>query len=377
MPTFPYKHDVFISHAVEDKIGIANDLCRELRSRGLKVWYSSEDIPYIGKLSQSITDAMNASQFAVVIFSPTYLTKDWTMAECYHFWARDGKEKPPFVVLPVYYQVTAEDVGKKILLLGDRFSINANKGVTEVADKIYGYVTKRTIQIRRGRQLSASLVLTLLLITLVAFKYIKSIVDEGLPTARDIEQVIARHIDDIHSKKIDVTNGLFRFTSTGAPGKFIDSVYSAYSQAHSHYRNEYEFHNGFEAIRAKKNVNAALQTDVESLSPGNNYGMDSATIVYTPMFERKVIYTFMNLTPVVREIDVISEKEDFYTVTVSYKNNIRQVEVSLQFPKDENDTKRHKMVMRGFKPKETYHVFRSDGTWKIREITADSSETNM
>jgi hypothetical protein len=279
--------------------------------------------------------------------------------------------------LPVYYQVTAEDVSKKILLLGDRFSVNTGKGVTEVADKIYGYVTKRTIQIRRRRQVSASVALTLLLIALVGFIFLKSVIDDGLPTAVDIEQVIARHIDDIHGKKIDVTNGLFRFTSTGAPGKFIDSVYSAYSEANAHYRNEYEFQNGFEAIRAKKNVNAALQTDVESLSPDNNYGMDSATIVYTPMLNRKVVYTFMNLTPVVREIDVLSEKEDFYTVTVNYKNNIRQVEVSLTFPKDKKDTKRHKMLMRGFKPKETYHVFRSDGTWKIREITADSSETNM
>ena len=38
------EYDVFISHASEDKKGFADNLQKELDSRGMKVWYNTMNI---------------------------------------------------------------------------------------------------------------------------------------------------------------------------------------------------------------------------------------------------------------------------------------------------------------------------------------------
>jgi histidyl-tRNA synthetase len=49
----PSRWDVFVSHASEDKDAIARPLAKELRSRGLRVWYDEFELKIGDSLSEN------------------------------------------------------------------------------------------------------------------------------------------------------------------------------------------------------------------------------------------------------------------------------------------------------------------------------------
>ncbi|NBW34663.1 MAG: TIR domain-containing protein [Cytophagia bacterium] len=61
-----YEYDAFISHAVEDKIPIANELCDRLEKAGLKIWYSGRELNAGDSISTTIGDGLNQSRFGIV-----------------------------------------------------------------------------------------------------------------------------------------------------------------------------------------------------------------------------------------------------------------------------------------------------------------------
>ena len=71
-----YEYDAFISHAVEDKIPIANELCAKLEQAGLKIWYSGKELGVGDSIEKTIEKGLNRSRYGIVIFSPTYLAKN-------------------------------------------------------------------------------------------------------------------------------------------------------------------------------------------------------------------------------------------------------------------------------------------------------------
>lgn len=65
-------HDVFISHASEDKDDVARPLAHALRRRGLSVWYDEFELKMGDSLRQKIDRGLAASRFGVIVFSKAF-----------------------------------------------------------------------------------------------------------------------------------------------------------------------------------------------------------------------------------------------------------------------------------------------------------------
>src|SRR5690349_17178055 len=116
-----YKFDAFVSHAAEDKLAIANDLCRKLEEAKLTVWYSGKELKAGDSLEKVIFDALNRSEFGIVILSPTYFEKNWPRKEYYLLMAKEIEERK--VILPVLYNITPEQLAKYDMSIADKWAI--------------------------------------------------------------------------------------------------------------------------------------------------------------------------------------------------------------------------------------------------------------
>jgi hypothetical protein len=70
-------YHLFISYASEDEIFVT-ELARSLRFLGLRVWFAPLSLKVGDKLLDSINAGLMASQFGLVVVSPTYISKAWT-----------------------------------------------------------------------------------------------------------------------------------------------------------------------------------------------------------------------------------------------------------------------------------------------------------
>lgn len=135
-----YEYDAFISHAVEDKIPIANELCAKLERAGLKIWYSGKELGVGDSIEKTIERGLNRSRYGIVIFSPTYLAKNWTIREFYTLLAKEIEEQK--VILPVLYNITLDELKNKDLVMADRFAVNSDKGIDFVVERLVGEIRK-------------------------------------------------------------------------------------------------------------------------------------------------------------------------------------------------------------------------------------------
>jgi hypothetical protein len=144
-----YDYDAFISHAVEDKIPIANELCAKLEAAGLKIWYSGKELGVGDSIEKTIQNGLNRSRYGIVIFSPTYLAKNWTIREFYTLLAKEIEEHK--VILPVLYNIRLDELKNKDLLMADRFAANADKGIDFVVERLVREIKKSNTVRTAGR----------------------------------------------------------------------------------------------------------------------------------------------------------------------------------------------------------------------------------
>jgi hypothetical protein len=135
-----YEYDAFISHAVEDKMPIANELCSRLEQAGLKIWYSGRELRVGDRLTQTIEEGLSRSRFGIVILSPTYVNKMWTLREFYSLLSREKEGKK--IVLPVLYDITPEQLAQKDLTMAEMFSLRADKGIDHVVNVLTSEIKK-------------------------------------------------------------------------------------------------------------------------------------------------------------------------------------------------------------------------------------------
>lgn len=130
--------DVFISHASEDKGTVAEPLVHELQQRGLNVWFDKFEITLGDSISRKINEGLAGCAYGVVILSPSFFTKTWTQVELEGLFARNVAEGK--VILPVWHDITKDEIREKVPLLADRFAARWADGVSAVADQIVDVV---------------------------------------------------------------------------------------------------------------------------------------------------------------------------------------------------------------------------------------------
>jgi len=126
--------DVFLSHATEDKVAVALPLRKALSEAGISVWIDESEIGLGDSMRLSMEKGLSVSRWGVVIVSPAFLRKYWTQAELDALFAQETVDRK--VILPVYYQVTPEDIRRAHPILASRKGVLWSEGLGRVVAAI-------------------------------------------------------------------------------------------------------------------------------------------------------------------------------------------------------------------------------------------------
>lgn len=143
------EHDVFLSHASEDKDEIARPLKEALEALDVSVWFDEIRIKVGHSIRQSIEAGISNSRFGVVIISPDFFAKQWTNAELDALFGKkmDTGEN---LVLPVWHHVSKDEVMRHSPLLAGILALNtAIMTVDEVAAALAEAVREEPVQSRQ------------------------------------------------------------------------------------------------------------------------------------------------------------------------------------------------------------------------------------
>ncbi|HET8574326.1 MAG TPA: DUF1883 domain-containing protein [Edaphocola sp.] len=129
------EHDVFISHASEDKDEIVRPLAIALRNAGLSVWYDEFELKIGDSLRQKIDKGLAKSKFGIVVLSRNFIKKGWTNYELDGIITKvvSGEQ----VLLPIWHNITKQEVVDFSPSIADKLARNtANFTVEEIANEI-------------------------------------------------------------------------------------------------------------------------------------------------------------------------------------------------------------------------------------------------
>ena len=128
-------HDVFISHAGEDKEPIARPLAEGLRELGYRVWFDEFELRIGMSLRRSIDKGLAGSRFGVVILSPAFFGKEWPERELDGLAARETADGT-HLILPIWHEVDRSIVTAYSPTLADRVAARAADGLDVVIAKV-------------------------------------------------------------------------------------------------------------------------------------------------------------------------------------------------------------------------------------------------
>src|SRR5690606_27944838 len=249
MDSSRYQFDAFISHAVEDKLPIANELCARLEQAGLKIWYSGRELSVGDRVSESIGTGLRKSRFGIVILSPSYIQKNWTMREFYSLLAKEEYEK---VILPVLFEITPEELLAKDITMADTFALRAEKGMDYLVDSLTAVIgrDKGTPSVRKQSGVGKFRVAIIFAILVLAGAGVpaflslnKNDVESQVVFSRAVaEQLVLERLRDLDLKASAILQE--------HPYSLVSSVEQVatdadeYLDLKTHYRNEYRLDNG-------------------------------------------------------------------------------------------------------------------------------------
>lgn len=128
------KWDVFISHASEDKAEIASPLASALRNKGVAVWYDEFSLNIGDSLRSSIDYGLANTRYGAVILSTHFFQKNWPIQELNGLSTREVEGKK--VILPIWHNVTFEEVRSFSPILADRLAAKSDIGIEALVAQI-------------------------------------------------------------------------------------------------------------------------------------------------------------------------------------------------------------------------------------------------
>jgi hypothetical protein len=128
------KWDVFISHSTEDKADFVRPLANALRNSGVSVWFDEFSLKMGDSLRASIDFGLANSRYGVVVLSKSFFDKHWPIQELNGLSTRETAGKS--VILPVWHNITHEEVKERSPMLADKLAVSSKLGVDAVVKKI-------------------------------------------------------------------------------------------------------------------------------------------------------------------------------------------------------------------------------------------------
>jgi hypothetical protein len=130
------KPRAFISHDSRDKKTIAEALAVQMQKLMCPVWYDQFALKVGDSLRESIENGLKECAKCILVLTPNFLKNGgWTKREYDSIFTREIVEKRR-VIVPVWDQITAEDVYQYSPVLADRVAVQWSVGVEEVARKL-------------------------------------------------------------------------------------------------------------------------------------------------------------------------------------------------------------------------------------------------
>lgn len=134
-PDATKQHDVFISHASDDKDSIVRDIANALVAEGLQVWYDDFALRIGDSLRQKIDQGLARSRVGLVVFSEAFFRKGWANYELDGIVSRSVSGEQ--VLLPIWHGVTKNEVMEYSPSLADKVARStATHTVEEIAAEI-------------------------------------------------------------------------------------------------------------------------------------------------------------------------------------------------------------------------------------------------
>jgi len=128
-------HDVFISHASEDKDAVVRPYAHALKKAGLGVWYDEFELRIGDSLRRKIDTGLARSRFGIVVLSKAFFAKGWTNYELDGLVTRavTGEQ----ILLPICHEVSKTEVMEYSPSLADKLARNTSVNtVEEIAHEI-------------------------------------------------------------------------------------------------------------------------------------------------------------------------------------------------------------------------------------------------
>lgn len=136
------EHDVFISHASEDKEAVVRPLATALVAEGLKVWYDEFELRIGDSLRRKIDQGLANSHVGLVVLSHSFIAKGWTNYELDGIVTRSVSGEQ--VLLPIWHNISKQEVVAYSPSLADKVARNtATHTVEEIAKEIAELIESR------------------------------------------------------------------------------------------------------------------------------------------------------------------------------------------------------------------------------------------
>jgi len=130
----PAKWDAFVAHASEDKDDLVRPLAKELRSRGLRIWFDEFELKVGDSLRERIDHGLANSHHGIVVLSPDFFLKEWPNNELNGLVAREqvGRRR----ILPVWHHIGKGEVAEHSPMVADRRAAKTNQSIAELASEL-------------------------------------------------------------------------------------------------------------------------------------------------------------------------------------------------------------------------------------------------
>ncbi len=131
----PPQHDLFISHASEDKDSFVRPLAQALQRLGLRVWFDEFELKVGDSLRRMIDRGLANSRYGVVVLSGAFFAKNWPQYELDGLVAKEMAGTK--VILPIWHKVSKDEVLSYSPSLADKVALNSSMlSIDEIASKL-------------------------------------------------------------------------------------------------------------------------------------------------------------------------------------------------------------------------------------------------
>jgi superfamily II RNA helicase len=132
----PKSHDVFISHASEDKDAFVRPLAEALTAKGVKVWYDEFVLKVGDSLRRSIDRGLADSPYGIVVLSTAFFAKNWPQYELDGLVTKENNSGEK-VILPIWHKVSKDEVAHYSPSLADKVALNTGLlTLAEIVDQL-------------------------------------------------------------------------------------------------------------------------------------------------------------------------------------------------------------------------------------------------